>query len=1009
MRPEWKDRLRYWIAALERDFYEPLGPVTLEHFTTFDMLSPDEAERHSYSPAPTGMAWGCTWEYGWFRGNFVLDERASGKIIVVDIKTGGEATVFVNGKEFGTRRAQWVTVPHHYICDQILTQNGQPGQVYHLLLEAYAGHDYPDSPFGAVSTGPIRGGSDDCVTRPEAALRQTCGVTTYGIWHEEAYQLWLDVTTLRDTLEIVDPDSLRASQIEDALEKFTLAVDFEQPRNARIAEYICARDSLRPALEAVNGTAMAEMWAIGNAHIDLCWLWPYRETQRKIARTFAQQLRLMDMYPEYKFIQSQAQSYRLCKECYPELYARVKEKIQSGQWIADGSMWVEPDTNLSSGESLIRQIIHGKRFYREEFGLDTKLLWLPDSFGYTAALPQILKGCGVQYLTTQKIFWTYNDSDKFPYHYFRWQGMDGTEIITFLHQDYTSCTDAVTVHNRWKSRVQKRMDKFLLPFGYGDGGGGPTRDHIEYARREKDLQGVPKVRIDAPEAFFTACLKGGAPVNKYVGELYFQCHRGTYTNCADIKKSNRRSEISLREAEVWAVAASDQVSYPREALDHCWKTVLFNQFHDILPGTSIERVYEQANAQYAEVRDAVNDIIRHSTTALTTGSGKAWFNSLSWDRSILVQTEAGMGVVTVPSMGWTSEIRFIEPANPVTVLQENGYFILSNGLLTVSINGKGEIVTCTDSLGISRISGAANVLRMYKDTPRMYDAWDIDSIYEQQPVELDEESSAQLIESTPWRATVRVSRNISNSVWSQDIQLQADKARIDFKTHVDWNEQHRLLKVVFPTGIHSDEGINEMQFGYVRRPTHRSRPYDADRFEVCNHHYTALCEENRGAAVLNDCKYGVSMLGDTIGLTLLRASTSPIRHGDRGTHSFTYSYYIWDGPFVDSRVVQEGYELNVPVTTAEGIASTASLMRLDAPNIIIETVKAAEDGSGDIIVRLYESVNTATCTKLTVHLPVTHVSLCDMLENELAPLPMDDCCVRLTFRGFEIKTIRLRK
>ncbi len=1010
MRPEWKDRLRYWIDVLEKEFYEPLGKVELEHFTTYEMLDPADAERRSFVPAPIGMQWGRTWEYAWFRGDIVLDERAVGKMIAMDIKTGGEATLFVNGQEFGTRRAEWVTVPHHYICDQVLTNNAKPGDKFHLLLEAYGGHDYPESKYGGVATGPIRGETGDYAMRPEHEVRQTNGVTTFGIWHEEAYQLWLDATVLRDTLEVIDPDSLRAVQIEEALEQFTLAVDFEQPRDARIQDYIRAREILKPALAATNGTTMPEMWAIGNAHIDLSWLWPYRETQRKVARTFAQQLRLMDMYPDYKFIMSQPQAYQICKDFYPDLYERVKKKIKAGQWIADGAMWVEPDTNMSSGESLIRQVIHGKRFYKDEFGVDSKLLWLPDTFGYTAALPQILKNCGVEYLTTQKIFWTYNGSDRFPYHYFTWQGMDGTEIVSFLHMDYTSRLDPVTVHGRWKDRVQKRgIDKFLLPFGYGDGGGGPCRDHIEHALREKDLQGIPKVRMEAPDDFFTTSLANGKPENKYVGELYFQCHRGTYTNRTDVKLGNRRSELALREAELWAVAAMDKLAYPLDTLDAQWKEVLLNQFHDILPGSSIERVYEEANARYAQVKQATGGIIRRATAALTAGDGKTWFNSLSWERKKLVKTESGYGLVTIPAMGWSSEVTAYMPEQPVTAAWNGDCIVLSNGCLSITINNCGEIIRCEDAKGNTRISGKANELRMYKDTPRIFDAWDIDSMYDQQPVALDGESSIELVEATPWKATVRVTRKISDSAWNQDIALTADNARIDFATHVDWNEQHRLLKVAFPTGIHTDEGLNEMQFGYVKRPTHRSRPYDADRFEVCNHRYTALCEENRGAAVLNDCKYGVSMLGDTIALTLLRASTSPIPHGDRGEHDFAYSYYIWDGSFMQSGVVQQGYELNVPVIEADGMAPTTSLMQVDASNIIIETVKAAEDGSGDIILRLYESVNTATDAVLSLGIPASHVSICDMLENELEDVQITEGKAELNFRGFEIKTVRIKK
>lgn len=1003
MRPEWKDRLKHWIHVLEKEFYEPLGTVALEGCMTYDMLGAEEAEQLPYAPAPVGMPWGRMWEYGWFRGDITLDDRAQGKPIVLDIRTGGEATVFVDGQEFGTRRAEWVTTPHHYLCDQVLTPQGEAGQSIHLLFEAYAGHDFP-----GCETGPVRPG--DCEPRPESETRCVIGETTYGIWHEEAYQLWLDVTVLRDLLSVTDETSLRAARIEEALEQFTLTVDFEQPRAARLADYVKAREVLRPALAAHNGSTAPEMWAMGHAHIDLSWLWGYRETQRKIARTFAQQIRLMDMYPEYKFIQSQAQAYRLCKELYPRLYERIKEKIKAGQWIADGSMWVEPDTNLSSGESLIRQIVHGKRFYREEFGLDTQVLWLPDTFGYTAALPQILKGCGVRYLTTQKIFWTYNGSDRFPYHYFTWQGMDGTEITSFLHMDYNSFTDAATMVKRWRDRVQKRgLSRFLLPFGYGDGGGGPCRDHIEMALREKDLEGVPKVRMDSPQAFFEASAADGAPPNRYVGELYFQCHRGTYTSQAAVKRGNRKAEFALREAELWSVAAAEKVEYPLSRLDALWKEALLNQFHDILPGSSIARVYEEAARRYAFVMDGTADITQAATASLVSGEGCTYFNSLSWTRKALVKTADGYGVATIPPMGWTSTVDTSLPAQPVTVREGAEDITLSNGLLTVSINRSGEIVRCTDARGNARISGKANVLRMYKDVPRMFDAWDIDSMYDQSPVALEDEGQIEVLEATPWKATLRVTRRISLSDWVQEISLCADSTRIDFDTRVHWQERHRLLKAAFPTGVHADDGINEMQFGYVRRPTHRSRPYDADRFEVPNHRYTALCDENRGAAVLNDCKYGVSMQGDEIALTLLRAATAPDLHADQGDHAFKYSYYVWDGAFIASDVVHEGYELNVPVLCAAGHGTEHSLMQVDAPNIIIDTVKAAEDGSGDVIVRLYESKHAITDAVLHLALPCGQAALCDMLENIQQVLPVEDGRIALSFHGFEVKTLRIRR
>ena len=1009
LRPEWNDRLRHWIATLEKEFYEPLGEIALEGFETDEMLSPQQALARAFSPMPEGTPWGVTWSYAWLRGEIELDARAAGKTIVMDIRTGGEATLFVDGEAFGTRRAEWVREPHHYISDQILTRCAEPGQRFSLLLEAYAGHDFPESPVASCATGPVREG--DYEPLPPQEKRQKMGKTTYGVWHEEAYQLWLDVTMLRDMLLVVEDSSLQAAQIEEALERFTLMVDFEQERSARLANYVRAREALAPVLRAKNGAAAPVMYAMGNAHLDVCWLWPYRETQRKVARTFAQQVRLMDLYPDYRFIQSQPQTYLICKELYPRLYERIKEKIRAGQWIADGSMWVEPDTNMTSGESLIRQILYGKQFYREEFGVECELLWLPDTFGYSAALPQILRGCGVKYLTTQKIFWTYNGSDRFPYHYFTWQGMDGSEVTSFLHMDYTSRTDAKTVADRWKDRVQRRdISRFLLPFGYGDGGGGPTRDHIEYALREKDVQGVPKVRMASPQQFFEDCAKDGAPANRYVGELYFQCHRGTYTSQAAIKRGNRRSELALREAEMWSAAAMDKTPCPREKLDECWKGVLLNQFHDILPGSSIARVYEEARALYARILEDAGEMTDRALAALTPdGEGTTYFNSLSWQRRELVKTPQGYGFVTIPPCGMTSAVDMTPPKTRVSVWEDGGLFHLSNGYVHAAFNSRGEMVSCLDGGFIGRISRPANVLRLYKDTPRLFDAWDIDSMYDMEGVPLEEDGTVEIAEDTPWRCAIRVTRRISRSMLTQEISLTAGKTQIDFDTKIDWQEQHRLLKAAFPTGIHADEGINEIQFGFVRRPTHRSRPYDADRFEVCNHRYTALCDERRGAAVLNDGKYGVSMLGDEIALTLLRAPTSPDRYADRGEHRFTYSYYIWNGPFVDSGVVRAGYELNVPVLTARGAAKETSLLSLSCPNVIVETVKPAQDGSGDVIVRLYESKHAACMTRMRIGFPCARVQQCDMLENPGRELRLEDGCVDVTMRAFEVVTLRLSR
>ena len=602
MSSEWSGRLQHWMRTLKDDFYRPLGTISWEAFRTMEHLSPEEAAKGQFEPVEPGFTWGKTWEYCWFRGKVVLPEEAEGKRIVMDLRPDGESTLFVNGREFGTYRASWVTQKHHFVEDNVLSRDAKAGTEYEILMETYAGHYYPESPDGGCATGPVLPGSYQDPL--EEGRRRTLGVCTFGIWNEDAYQLWMDADTLKQLLDKLDPNSLRAAKIAEALENFTLAVDFEQDEAGRIASYRAGREVLRPALEAKNGSTAPVFYAVGNAHIDLAWLWPMAETHRKTERTFAAQLRLLEEYPEYKYIQSQPAAYEMCREYYPELFKRIKQAVKDGKWITEGAMWVEPDTNMASGEALIRQLLYGKKYYREEFGVDSQMLWLPDTFGYTAALPQILKSCGVKYLVTQKIFWSYNEGEQFPYHYFYWEGMDGSKITSFLPTSYTYRTDPEELISTWENRSQKRdLDAFLLPFGYGDGGGGPARDYLEYAAREKDLEGCPKVKQESPITFFKDMEAEGGPKHTYTGELYFSAHRGTYTSQAMVKQNNRRCELSMRELELWStLAALKGKAYPAEAVERLWKAVLLHQFHDILPGSSIARVYQEAEKAFGEGR-----------------------------------------------------------------------------------------------------------------------------------------------------------------------------------------------------------------------------------------------------------------------------------------------------------------------------------------------------------------------------------------------------------------------
>ena len=606
MKSEWKDRIGHWVRTLKDDFYQPLGEIQWEAFRTNEQLSLGEAKKEQFVSVKPGFTWGNTYEYCWMKGHIQLSEEAEGKRIVMNLKPDGEATLFVNDKAFGTYRASWVNEPHHYIVDNVLSRCAKGDEQFDIMMEVYAGHYYPEAPTGGCATGPVLPGS--YTDKLEEGKRRTLGRCTYGIWNEDAYQLFMDVDTLGRLLEVLDKTSLRAAKIAKALEQFTLIVDFEQERDARIESYKKAREALKPVLEAENGSTMPVFYAVGNAHLDLAWLWPIAETGRKTARTFAAQLRLIEEYPEYKFIQSQPAEYEMCRKLYPELFERIKAAVKKGQWIAEGAMWVEPDTNMASGEALIRQLLYGKQYYKDVFDVDSEVLWLPDTFGYTGALPQILKGCKVNYLVTQKIFWSYNEGEQFPYHYFNWEGIDGSRIVSFLPTSYTYKTNPKQLEEVWKNRSQLQdLDAFLLPFGYGDGGGGPTRDDIEYAKREQNLEGAPRVELSDPKSFFKKMDEAGGPVNTYVGELYFNAHRGTYTSQAKVKQNNRRAEFALREMEMWgAFGLCKGNVYDSEKADALWKELLLNQFHDILPGSSMGRVYEEARKAVGVVIETAN-------------------------------------------------------------------------------------------------------------------------------------------------------------------------------------------------------------------------------------------------------------------------------------------------------------------------------------------------------------------------------------------------------------------
>lgn len=999
---EWQHRIERWENALWKACYHPLGSISFSGFTTLEQLTPQQALAREFKPMPEGTPWGGKWEYGWFKGSLTLPPEAAGKRIVLEAKPGDhcEGTIYINGKVSGSIGSSGRNIT--------LSKNGQPGQTYDILIEAYAGHGRT-----TAGEGPVLYGVE---TVPEPPPTQkVVGASTFGIWREEVYQAAIDFTTLHELRGRLDPLSLRVSEIDEGLMEATLLIDLELPEDEMLKTVRAGRARLKPLLEKKNGPTMPTFYAFGHAHIDIAWLWPLQHTERKIANTAINQLALIEEYPDYKFLQSQPHLYWMLQQKYPELYERFKAAVKAGNVIPDGAMWVEGDTNLAGGEALIRQVMYGRAFFKDELGCDSRVLWLPDVFGYSGALPQILKGCGVIGFATAKITWAYNGGDPFPYNTFWWEGTDGSAIPAHIFNDYSSQVRPNAIMDRWNSRLQKNnISTMALPFGWGDGGGGPERDHLEFMKRCQDLEGLPRIKMASPREFFDDLLARGEPKDRYVGELYFQAHRGTYTSQARTKRGNRKTEYALREAEFWATAARalNGFSFTPQTLAQAWRKLLLNQFHDVLPGSAIHRVYEEAEALFDQAIAESQQVTQAALNTLVKPSADCTvFNSLSWPRTALVETANGPVEVNVPACGWTTL-----PANSpaqgngsvTAVKNADGTIALENSLIRATLNPRGEVTSLWDKeAGRETMAGAGNRLCLYKDVPDQWDAWDIDSMAEMQPVKTDEPVSLEILSAGPVVVRIALRRKLHQSTVEQTISLRRNSRRIDFATTVDWQESHKLLKVAFPVNIYTNEAVHEIQFGHLRRPNHRSRPYDADRFEVCNHKWSALTEENRGVAVLNDCKYGLSVTGNSINLTLLKSAMAPDMTADKGIQNFTYALYAWNGCLAESGVVREAYDLNVPVTVVSGNGGEGSLFGVDAENVVIETVKPAEDGSTDVIVRLYEAKRCATTCHLTTLLPIQAAEQTNLIEEEAGKLEVTDHTITLDFHPFEIKTVRL--
>ncbi|OIV36146.1 alpha-mannosidase [Mangrovactinospora gilvigrisea] len=968
----------------------------------------EEGLAAAYAPTAAGAAWGPPWGTSWFRVRGTVPAEWAGRTVEAVLDLGFnklmpgfqcEGLVYrpdgspVKGLN---PRNDWVAV-------------GDPafgGEQVELYVEAAANPVILDvQPFKPTDLGDVRTAHREPLyrlARMDLAVRDT-----------EVWELIQDLEVLGELMPELPMDGARRWELLRAVGRALDAIDLQDVGRTAAA----ARAELAGVLAEPAGPGAHRISAVGHAHIDSAWLWPLRETVRKVARTTANMTALLEDAgsEEFVYTMSQAQQYAWIKEHRPEVYAKVKKAVAEGRFVPAGGMWVESDTNMPGSEAMARQFVHGKRFFLEEFGVDNEEAWLPDTFGFAAGLPQIIKAAGSKYLLTQKISWS--KINTFPHHTFRWEGIDGTRIFThFPPVDTYNCSmlGREIGHAARNFKEKGVASRSLAPTGWGDGGGGTTREMIAKAARMKSLNGSAEVVWERPAEFFAAAEAEYPEPPVWVGELYLELHRATLTSQAGTKKGNRRSEHLLREAELWAATAAVRAgaAYPYEQLDRIWKTVLLHQFHDILPGSSIAWVHREARETYARVAAELEEIIGTAQRALAgEGSAELVFNAAPHGRGGV----AALGAAS-PEAADAEAVEAEERAG--------GGFVLDNGLLRVEVDGRGLVVSAFDrEAGREAIADgrAANLLQLHPDFPNEWDAWDVDAFYRNTVVDLDG-IDALALDGT----AVRIERTFGSSRVVQTLRLAADAPRLDIETTVDWHETEKFLKLAFPLDVHAERFAAETQFGHVHRPTHTNTSWEAAKFEVCAHRFVHVDEPGWGAAVVNDATYGHDVTRDVradggtstvVRASLLRAPRFPDPETDQGEHTFRHALVV--GADIGD-AVREGYAVNLPERVLAGAAAgteVAPLVTVDGDedgDVVVSALKLADDGSGDVVVRVYESRGGRARVRVVPGFEAASVEAVDLLERPVDEPSLDasadiDAGAPLSLRPFQLVTLRFTR
>lgn len=1050
-----------------------LGDLRYSGITAIDRIQISDGDygfAETFDPAgrdwrPFGQdeTWGGGDRHYWFAASVTITEALAGKPVLAMLGTGAadiwntdnpQILVYVDGTMAGT-----MDMNHQEI---LLTDDAVAGTLYKLAFYAYS----------------------NSARRTNFFRLTACG------YDLQITKLYYDLKVPFEAAELLpeeDPERIEAFKI---LNETVRQIDFSQAGRPVFAEQVALADEyLTKHYYSGRSKNPVTVHSVGHTHIDVAWKWPLRQTRQKAVRSFQTVLKLMEQYPEYKFMSGQPQLYEFVKEDAPWLYEQIKKRVQEGRWEAEGGMWLEPDCNLASGESLIRHILYGRKFMEDELGgKPGEVLWLPDVFGYSAALPQIMKKSGLSYFMTTKLGW--NEFNQFPYDSFMWRGIDGSEVLAYLittrdyrpgegagkpqatfSTTYNGLQNASQIMGTWQRYQNKDVSSEVLTcYGYGDGGGGPTAEMLEQSRRmEYSVVRCPRTEQTFVRDFFYVLEQGmdkkRLPV--WFGELYLETHRGTYTSMGENKRYNRICEFLNGDSEFYSVLAMKlsgglPAAYPGAEIKKNWKLLLLNQFHDILPGSSIREVYEDSRKQYAEILRSGHELIKTAQNSVlqsagiqSGGGGLLVYNTLSFARAGLAETNGearqtglmgqktfdGQFLYLVPlvlAKGFTL-FEEAEASRENSSAREPGQENAEAAVCrSIAFDGQGRPIQfetpyfdiCFDEQGeISRLYDreeersllkafmTGNQLQVFEDRPGDFDAWNIDYGYEEKGWFIREVTEWKLLENGPVRSCIYLKRPFRDSVVEQYICFYRHTKRIDFKTRIFWQEHQMLLKAAFPMDIFCNEASYDIQFGNVKRPTHRNTGWDQARFEVCAHRWADISDGGYGTALLNNCKYGYDIHDSVMRLTLLKSGVFPNPAADQGSHEFTYSLFPHKGDFRAGRVIQEAYDLNCPL---EGVAAEAgshslkqySLLGIAEENIFADTVKLAEDEDG-IIIRLYEAYGMRTKAHVTLPSwqPVT-VTECNCMEERsgsVLPGGITGNDLELEFKPYEIKTFRVKE